>query len=278
MRVNNLLNRTLLSAILLSTAALQQAGAGRGLFVGDQYYAPGPYYSGKARDSKMTHIFLFTLQVNSDGALRFNDHIVCRNGAYVGNSDWDWQLNNCRGGTVTNIEMAIGNWGTQSFNNIKSLINSQGTGSGSILYRNFNALKNKINLNAFQMDDETTYDAPSMIAFCKMLKDSLGVMVSLCPYTNQGFWQNVKYNLPNRVTGVWLQCYDGGKNNDPVQWRSALYNTAILFPGEWLFSGPTAVTARAKTWRSQGFSSAFMWGDNREPDPNWGQWLINGGF
>jgi hypothetical protein len=276
------MNRKLLGAIfgavMMAIIGVPNAQAERGLFVGHQYYRPGPFYSGKARDSKMTTLFLFTLQVNSDGTLRFNDDIVCRNGVYVGNPDWNWQLDACRGGSVTRIEMAIGNWGSVSFDNIRNLINSQGTGSSTMLYRNFQALKNKIRIDAFQMDDEKTYDRTTMVRFCKMLKDGLGVWVSLCPYTNQTFWKNVKADLPDRVTGVWLQCYDGGAGNDPVQWRSALANTVILFPGDWLFAGGTAVTNRARTWKSQGFRSAFIWGDNRTPDPNWGQWLINAGF
>jgi hypothetical protein len=271
--------RAVIGAIALTIAAVQTGNAGqRGVFVGDQYYQPGPYYQGKARDSKMNTIFLFTLQVNSDATLRFNDHVVCRNGVYVGNSVWASQLNGCRGGSVTRIEMSIGNWGTTSFNNIRDLINAHGTGSSTMLYRNFQALKNAIRIDSFQMDDETTYDATSMIRFCKMLKDGLGVWTSLCPYTNQGFWKTVKAGLPDRVTGVWLQCYDGGAGNVPTQWRTALANTVILFPGCTLFDGPTLIESKMRGWKNQGFRGGFVWGDNREPDPRWGQALINAGF
>jgi hypothetical protein len=269
-------------AVILMIAIPQKASAARGLFVGDQYYQPGSYYAGKAKDSKMNTLFLFTLQVNSDGTLRFNDHIVCRNGSYVGNSVWDQQLNNCRGGSVDRIELAIGNWNSDSFNHIRNLqaaANLTGTPvTQTILYRNFRALKNKITVDAIQMDDEKTYNRTSMVAFCKMLADNLGWRVSLCPYNNQSFWKGVKADLPNRVSGVWLQCYEGGVGNDPVQWRTALGNTGVLYPGEQIFSGRTAVVNRAKHWKLHGFKSVFMWGDNRTPDPAWGQWLIDGGY
>ena len=271
---------TILGAITLMMVGLQDAHAGRGIFVIDQYYAPGPYYEGKAQNSGFTTLFLFTLQVNSNGDLRYGDNgTVASNGNYVGNGAWNWQLAGCRGGSVSQIQMSIGNWGTQSFNNIRNLINSQGTGSGSILYRNFRALQNFIHVDAYLMDDETTYDVNSMVSFCKMLTDGLGTKVSLCPYNNQGFWVNVKNQLPNgRVTGVWLQCYDGGAGNDANQWKSALGNTAVLFPGDWINDGGATVTSKASGWHSSGMTSAFIWADHAVPDPTWSGWLISGGF
>jgi hypothetical protein len=275
----------LLGVVLLLGAYLQEAHAGqRGLFVGRYYYQPGPYYQGLARDSKMNTLFLFTLEVGSNGTLYFNTNgnmnLLVQNGTYLGNSVWDDQLNGClgNGGSVTRIEMCIGQWNSQSFNNIKNLVNSQGTGTGSILYRNFLALKNKLPIAAIQMDDEMTYDRSSMVRFSKMLNDSLGLRVSFCPYTNMSFWANVKNDLPGRVSGVWLQCYDGGAGNDPRQWRTAMGNSVIIYPGCILWDGPTVIEQKMRNWVSQGFSGGFVLGDIEPPDPRWGQALINAGL
>jgi hypothetical protein len=275
----------LLGVITLIAASLPDAHAGqRGLFVGRYYYQPGPYYQQKARDSKMNTLFLFTMEVGADGTLYFNTndkmHLLCQNGTYLGNADWDWQLAGCKGngGSVTRIEMCIAQWGSQSFNNIKNLINAQGTGSHTMLYRNFLALKNKLPIDGIQFDDENTYDRTTMVRFAKMLKDNLGLWVSFCPYTNMSFWAGVKADLPDRVTGVWLQCYDGGANNDPRTWRTALANSVIIFPGCILWDGPTLIQQKMTNWKNQGFRGGFVLGDIEPPDPRWGQALINAGF
>jgi hypothetical protein len=275
MKKNRKLLSILLGAITLMTVSLQNASAERGLFVGDQYYAVGTDAQTRAHNSKMTTLFLFTLQVNSDGSLRFNDHAVVNSSGGWTAGTWGTRVAGCRGGSVNRIELAIGNWGSVSFDNIRNLINAGRIGD---LRRNFQTLFSKVGIDAVQMDDEKTYDRTTMVRFCKMLRDDCGKWVSLCPYTNQTFWKNVKSDLGSRVSGVWLQCYDGGAGNDPVAWRTALGNTSILFPGETIFTGGTKVTTRARTWKSQGFKSAFIWGDNRLPLSDWGQWLINAGY
>ena len=269
-----------LGAVIVLMALPQEAHAGqRGVFVkGNHYYMPGPYYQGVARNSGMNHLFVFTMEVAADGTLTFDGNTICRNGAYVGNGVWDQQLNGCIGGSVQFIQMCIGQWQSQSFNNIRNLINSQGTGSGSILYRNFQALKNKLPLYAIQFDDESTYDRSTMVRFAKMLADNLGVRVSLCPYNNQGFWVGVKSDLGSRVTGVWLQCYAGGAGNDPVQWKSAMGNSSIIYPGLELWEGPATIESKMRNWYNQGLRGGFVWAESEAPDPRWGQALINAGF
>jgi hypothetical protein len=279
-KMKRYLNSTLLSAfvgasLLLAISPQHASAERRGLFVGDQYYNVGADAQTRARNSKFTTLFLFTLQVNSDGSLRFNDHpVVNASGGWTAGT-WGSRIAGCRGGSVNRIELAIGNWGSTSFDNIRNLINAGRIGD---LRRNFQTLFNNVSLNAVQMDDEKTYDRTTMVRFCKMLRDDLDMWVTLCPYTNQAFWAGVKADLPNRVTGVYLQCYDGGAGNSATQWRTALGNTSILYPGDWIFAGGTAVTNRMRTWHDQGFPGGFIWGDNRLPDSTWGQWLINAGF
>jgi hypothetical protein len=273
----------LLGAVIILGGSVQEAQAGqRGLHVGRFYYQPGPFYQGKARDSKMNNMFLFTGEVDPDGTIIFNTnntrHVICRNGVYVGNSVWDQQLRGCLGGSMQRIEYCLAQWGSPTFNNIKNRINADGTGSNTILFRNFQALRNKLPIDGIQFDDENIYDRSSMVRFAKMLKDGIGLWIGLCPYTNQSFWAGVKYDLPDRVKGVWLQCYDGGANNDPVQWKSALANSSIIFPGCILWEGPATIESRMRNWYNRGIRGGFVLGDVEAPDPRWGQALINAGM
>ena len=66
--------------------------------------------------------------------------------------------------------MCIGGWQDTSYNNIESLVASQGTGPGSMLYKNFQALKNAVpGIDAINDDDEQTYDLNSSTNFANML-------------------------------------------------------------------------------------------------------------
>jgi hypothetical protein len=285
--MNNCIIRKVLYAIfgvlLLITASPQNAHAGqRGVYVKHQYYMPGPYYQGVARNSGMNNLFLFTGEIDPDGTIIFNinntRHVICRNGVYVGNSVWDQQLRGCIGGSVQRIEYCLGQWLSPTFNNIRNRINADGTGSNTILFRNFQALKAKLPIDGIQFDDEVTYDRSTMVRFAKMLKDGIGLWISLCPYNNQSFWVGVKNDLPNRVKGVWLQCYAGGAGNNPVQWKTAMGNSSIIFPGLELWLGPAAIETKMRSWYSQGIRGGFVWPESEQPDPRWGQALINAGM
>jgi hypothetical protein len=154
-------------------------------------------------------------------------------------------------------------WGSSTFANIKSLIASQGTGSSSILYKNFQALKTAFpTLDAIGFDDETTYDASSATAFAVML-GNLGFKVSLVPYTNSSFWTSVASNTNSQkastVDRVDLQCYSGGAGNTPCSgWN---FGSIPVNPGLWdSDKTPSQVQSQLATWKSQcSIIGGFMW-------------------
>ncbi len=267
-------------ALLLPAASLSTASAAsnRGVYVGNEFYAPTTAWQINAQQSNFTSLFLFTLQVNTNGDLRYNDTIVVQNGVYVGDSTWGAKLAACKGNTCNRIEMCIGNYGSTSFANIKSLIASQGTGTTSILYKNFQALKNATNIDGFQFDDENTYDVNSMVSFGKMLA-TLGSNVSLVPYTNQSFWVNVRSQLGTRVSHIYLQCYDGGAGNNPSQWISAFGGVKVE-PGLWGNTDTTAsATSKMRNWQQTlGITGGFMWLNGSLPGdaPKWGKSIRDG--
>ena len=234
----------------------------KGVYVGSEFYPPSTTWQDTARNSGFTRLFIFTLSVDSAGTLTAFNATLCQNGNYVGDPTWGSKLAACKASpsSVDRIEICIGSWGSTAFANIKNLIASQGTGTGSILYKNFLALKNATGVDAIQFDDETTYDVNSMVAFGNMLS-GMGLKVTLCPYTQQAFWVNVKNQLGTKVDAIYLQCYDGGAGNNPISWNSAFGGFKVS-PGLWgNTDSKTTVMTKMRSWNTTmgGSPGGFMW-------------------
>jgi len=229
----------------------------RGVYVGDDFYGPA-INSQAAKNSGFNTLFLFTLHVYTNGDIYYNGTPVAQNGVYVGATNWGASLAGLKP-EIGRIEMVIGSWGDPSFTYIANLINTQGTGPGSVLYKNFQALINAAKIDAIQFDDEQTYDATSAVSFGRMLV-GLGVKVTLCPYTAQSFWVSVKSQLGTNVDAIYLQCYDGGAGNNPGSWSTA-FGGFKVYPGLWgnTSDAPT-ITAFMRNWQQTlGITGGFMW-------------------
>lgn len=174
------MHRTTRLSLCLLLAALaplfpSQARADSAIYGGGPFYSGGTTVIDDLRASGFTTVMLWSVHVQSNGDLYLNDKLIVSNGGYVGDSGWPSRLTRLRTAptSVTRIELSVGSAGATDFENIKALINSQGTGSDSILYRNFQALKNATGANAVNFDDESAYDLASATAFGKMLYDGL---------------------------------------------------------------------------------------------------------
>jgi hypothetical protein len=234
----------------------------KGVYVGGEFYPPTTATQDAARKSGFSRLFIFTLGVDSAGTLTAFGDTLCQNGVYVGDPTWGSALAACKAApsSVDRIEICIGSWGSTAFTNIRNLIASQGTSTGSILYRNFLALKNATDVDAIQFDDEGTYDVNSMVAFGNMLY-GMGLKVALTPYTVQNFWVNVKSQLGSKVDTIYLQCYDGGAGNDPVNWTAAFGGFKVT-PGLWgNTDSQMSVMTKMRNWSAalDGLPGGFMW-------------------
>lgn len=247
-----------------------------GLYVGGDFYPP-IINSTVAKASGFNALFLFTLHVYTNGDIYFNDTPVVQNGVYIGANNWGTSLAALKP-AIRRTELVIGGWGDPSFDNIKSLIASQGVGSTSILYKNFQALKTATGVDAIQYDDEQTYDVASAVTFGNMIA-GLGMKVALCPYTAQSFWTSVKSQLGANVDAIYLQCYDGGAGNDPGSWNNA-FGGFKVYPGLWgNTSDCPTVTSRMRQWQQTlGITGGFMWLNGGMPSDalKWGQALAFG--
>jgi hypothetical protein len=237
-------------------------------------FGAGSFYSGgiatmnALRASGYTTVMLWTIHVDATtGNLVYNAPLICSNGVYVGPSTWPSQLATLKTAptSVNRIEVSVSSWGVNDFQSIQTLMNTYGTNTDSVLYKNFLALKIATGAEAIDYDDETLYDVPTAVKFGQMLS-TIGYKVTLCPYTNPSFWQSVYNQLgSNIVDRVYLQCYAGGAGNDPGTWNSYFSGLTVI-PGMWGIavdpSGSTAsqVETQMTTWHAaDGIPGGFIW-------------------
>jgi hypothetical protein len=231
----------MLSRVIVMLALLLIAAVSQRLFAANvmNYGADGNDYfqfttppMAFDKASGFTTLITFAMHVNPDGTLMIAG-VACTNGVYVGPTNWGSLVATLKAPptTVTRYEVCIGGWQDTSYDNIKSLVASQGTRPGSILYKNFQALKNAVpRIDAINDDDEQTYDLNSSTNFANLL-GSLGYKFTLVPYTAQSFWVNLKNSVTN-CDCVYLQCYEGGAGNDPGEWNAAFGNGVVVIPGQ----------------------------------------------
>jgi autotransporter-associated beta strand protein len=225
--------------------------------------------------SGFTTLIPFAMHVNADGTLVIGGNVACTNGVYTGPTNWNSLIATVKTPptTVTRYEVCIGGWEDTSYADIKSLVNAQGTGPGSILYKNFQALKNAVpEIDAINDDDELTYDLNSSTNFANLL-GRLDYKFTMVPYANQSFW----VALNNAITNcdyVYVQCYEGGAGNDPGQWQSALGG------GVTVIGGQESNTANSTNWRTwfveDGVAGGFYYPDVVFNSLNWSAAIIAG--
>ena len=149
-------------------------------------------------------------------------------GDYIGNEtypDFRADLKTIKRGKVKRVTLSIGSSNYGDWENIKALVDSQGTGPDSILYQDFAALKAALPLDAIDFDEENGYDESSTIKFAVML-GRLGYKVTMDPYTDSGFWTDVVSKINKKRAGtvdaIHLQTYAGGEGNSPCSGRGGL--------------------------------------------------------
>jgi hypothetical protein len=166
-------------------------------------------------------------------------------------------------GTVQRITFSIGSSNVGDWQDVEALVRAQGTGSNSILYRDFQALKAAIpSLDAIDFDDENNQDPASTVAFAVML-GKLGYHVMPDPFDNSSYWTSVvsqiNSQLPGTVDGVHLQTYAGGSGNTPCSnWD---FGGVPVFPGLWdQNDSPSQVQSTMTAWNRQcGITGGFLW-------------------
>jgi hypothetical protein len=246
----------------------QLTAAGRSaIYGGGPFYFDGQAVMNTLRASGFTTVILWSIHVRANGDLWYNDTLIVANGRYVGDPGWPGRLRTLKQAptSVNRIEVTVGSAGPDDWGVIDGLIRAQGTGPGSILYRNFQALRTATGADAVNDDDEQHYDLASTTAFARMVI-AQGYRFTFVPYTNMTFWANLKSALGSAVDRVYLQNYAGGTGNDPRAWSNRL--RMPVDPGLWSRHGsrcaagdtPASVQRRMSAWRgSAGIVGGFIW-------------------
>jgi hypothetical protein len=255
----------LLAAFSTETAFAQTGYTG--IFGGGPFYKNAAPNITEIENSGFSEAIVWSVEVNSTGDLNFNGEFpLTSNGVYVGNQthpDFPGNMAQLKQGTVKRVTFSVGSSNVGDWQDITALIQAQGTGPNSILYKDFQALKAAIPaLDAIDFDDENSYNSPTTIAFGVML-GQLGYHVMPDPYTNNSYWisvvSQINSQLPGTVDGVHLQAYAGGQGNNPcVGWD---FGTVPVFPGLWDKNDtPSQVETIMSGWHSQcGIIGGFLW-------------------
>lgn len=240
-------------------------------------FGGGPFYSGgdevinDLRNSGFSTVILWTIHIAENGSMNFNDiEIIDQDGNYIGDPEWKTRLNNLltAPSSVSRIELGIGAWGAKSWENIKTLINTEGTGADTKLYKALQTLQEITGATAINYDDEVTYDVESSVKFSLMLAN-MGLKIGLCPYTNPEYWKSVYEEVeavrPGTIDRIYLQCYDGGASNQPATWNQYFDNLKVSL-GLWCRHGnncasgdsPSVVQQKIENYKDH-ISGGFIW-------------------
>ena len=255
-------------ATLVSVAIAPVAHAGTsGIFGGGPLYINATNNITAIKNSGFTEVIVWNIEVKTNGDLNFNGEFpLVSNGAYIGaqtHPDFASNMAALKTGTVKRITFSIGSSNVGDFQDIKALVNAQGTGTSSILFRNFSALKAAIpSVDAFDLDDENSFDQASTVQFAVML-GGLGFHVVPDPFSNAAYWTSVaaavNAQLPGTVDSVHLQAYAGGAGNNPCSgWN---FGGVPVFGGLWDRDvTPAQVQTTMTSWHNQcGVTGGFMW-------------------
>lgn len=268
--------RRLISALTLcGFAAFAGTAAGQTGYVG--ILGGGPVYKhvtkniNELKNSGFNELIVWSVEVNASGDLNLNGEFpLTSGGSYVGNQTWpDFpkDLKKIKRGTVTRVTLSVGSSNYGDWENIKALVDAQGTGKNSILYMDFAALKAALPLDAVDFDDENGYDSSSTIKFAVML-GKLGYHVTMNPYTNSNYWTSVVSQINAKragtVDGIHLQTFAGGGGNNPCSgWD---FGSVPVFPGisdqqaAPPYLTPAQTRAAMKAWHKQcGITGGWVW-------------------
>jgi len=258
----------LLAFSAFSTKAAFAQNGYVGIFGGGPFYKNAANNIREIENSGFTEAIVWSVEVGSTGNLNLNGEFpLTSGGVYIGGQthpDFAGNMAILKQGNVKRITLSIGSSNYGDWEDIAALVNSQGTGPGSILYQDFQALKTAIPaLDAVDFDDENSFDLSTTVQFGVML-GNLGYHVLPDAYNNNTYWMNVvsqiNSQLPGTVDGVHLQVYAGGAGNDPCSstWN---FGSVPVYPGLW---DHVDTTKRVQTimsgWHKEcGISGGFMW-------------------
>jgi len=206
-------------------------------------YASAMYDDDKVQDLKqsgLTTLILFTIHINADGSMNFNDTpIINASGEYIGPENWPATVRAHRQGesSIERIEICVGAWGSPSYDNITKLMAEFGQSAANPLYKGWHTLKELTGADAINHDDEKTFDVDATTEFI-LMTEKLGYKHTFVPFNHlNDFWKplfdNVEAARPGLIDRVYVQCYDGGAPNQYLLNRWNVFGNIKVSMGLW---------------------------------------------
>ena len=145
----NLLLLSLIALWQLPTLAETKIKNVSGVYIGGHIRRERPKTITQLRESGFTTALLFNVHVDTDGTLMTDGETICKNGEYVFHNtqpNYQQDIKDLKTAptSIQRVEIVIGGWGNDSYDHIRDLINKNGTGSSTMLYKNFKALKEAV--------------------------------------------------------------------------------------------------------------------------------------
>jgi len=195
----------LMIAQFSTPAAYAQTGF-TGIFGGGPLYINATNNIAEIENSGFTEVIVWSVEVKSNGDLNLNGEFpLTSNGVYIGDQthpDFASNMSLLKQGTVKRVTFSIGSSNFGDWQDITALVKSQGTGTNSILYKDFAALKAAIPaLDAVDFDDENSFDSATTVQFAVML-GQLGYHVVPDPFDNSTYWTNLVSQINAQLPGT----------------------------------------------------------------------------
>ncbi|HVZ92344.1 MAG TPA: hypothetical protein VG843_11890 [Rhizomicrobium sp.] len=260
-----------LAGVLLAAGSAAAQTGWVGILGGGPIYQRDPVNIKELKKAGFNELIVWSVEVKENGDLNLNGEFpLTSGGEYIGDKMWPRfarDLRNIKTGKVKRVTFSIGSSNYGDFENIKALVDSQGTGKKSILYKDFAALAAALPIDAIDFDDENGYDNESTVKFALML-GKLGYHVTMNPYTNNSYWTQVVSDInsqqPGLVDAIHLQTFAGGAGNNPCSgWDFGgvpVYPGLSDQPSAPPYLTPSEAKAKLKGWRDQcGITGAWLW-------------------
>ncbi|HEY0141779.1 MAG TPA: hypothetical protein VGF48_12850 [Thermoanaerobaculia bacterium] len=249
------------------------------------------------QQSGFTTVILWTLHVDPDGTLVYNDTVIVRDGIFANTFNYLQPLVQqlkAEGSTVKNVLFCIGDAGGD-FQNIQTLL---ATPQGKLtLERNFSALSTALSIDGYDFDDEDLYSADVDTQLTNILRANNKMIITYCPYMSQNVWNDALKEVWGELAGMvgqpvrwWnLQCYSGGAGNDPLLWAQGLpENVGITDRYGFIVPGYDAsvdsvdrIQQHFLRFAGSGINGGFIWGstsvfDSPNTPADYANAIING--
>jgi len=214
---------------------------GRGIYPGDD----STYLN--LRNSGFTTVILSSFYIRPNGDVFSGDEHttpIIHDGKFVGDREWLKRVASLKqkSSSVTRIEILLeGRWYNQppnTFDYIRDWYDATqtvpgivtGVGVNSTLYNICKVFKEEIGVDAVCIDDECVYNSESIAQLGEAISQ-LNMHMTLCPFGKPEYWKDIICrSKAGLIDAIYLQCYDGGRRNEPGFWKKRLETTLPVYP------------------------------------------------